>query len=402
MIILDSNILKGTSLRGPEAELIRAIRATRAERVAAPWIVMEELAAQQALAYEKKHDDAVAAIDALSKATPWGQVKAPPKADSEYVRAHWRKRYAAIVDTLPTSPDAYEQAMFREANLLAPCKTVNSGKHKTGSRDAAIWLTAVQFARQNPTEVVYFVSNNTEDFGDGSSFPAPMDEDLRGIEDRFVLFTSLGDVLMKFATEVDADEAELRAFLKDDFLNHRVIERAAMAQRNFTATIETAPGVYEDALCSRWWRRGLRVRFDAVDSISAYEIAGHRWYTATTRWLISGIVHSGADLYWGHCVWETRVLLSPTASSKGLTVTVPRRLVPPAAEDMANVAPYPYDFGSWGFTDEDIPGPRRRPLGLPPTRAELPYSGALMRQATRQLAERYRAEHTDDMLPMDD
>ncbi|MFJ2883420.1 PIN domain-containing protein [Streptomyces sp. NPDC087272] len=175
MIILDANILKSASLRGPAADVLRAIRAADGERVAAPWIVMEEIAAQQALAYQRKHDTAVEAVDILRAATPWSDVPNPRKWDAEHVRKHWRERYASLAETIETSPAAYQEAMFRETNLIAPCKTVNSGKHKTGARDAAIWLTAVEYARSNPAEIVYFVSNNTEDFGDGSSFPEPMD-----------------------------------------------------------------------------------------------------------------------------------------------------------------------------------------------------------------------------------
>ncbi|MGW2183080.1 hypothetical protein ACWCXX_34485 [Streptomyces sp. NPDC001732] len=55
MIILDTNILKSTSLRGPAADVLRAIRAADGERVAVPWIVMEEIAAQEALTYQRKH-----------------------------------------------------------------------------------------------------------------------------------------------------------------------------------------------------------------------------------------------------------------------------------------------------------------------------------------------------------
>ncbi|WP_328375264.1 MULTISPECIES: PIN domain-containing protein [unclassified Streptomyces] len=405
MIILDSNILKGTSLRGPEAELIRAIRVTRAERVAAPWIVLEELAAQQALIYQKKYDAALVAMEALRKATPWAAVQAPKKAVSEHVRAHWRKQYAAIVDTLPTSPDTYEQAMFREANLLAPCKTVNSGKNKTGSRDAAIWLTAVEYARRNPTEIVYFVSNNTEDFGDGSSFESPMDDDLEGIEDRFVLFTSLSDVLTKFATQTKADEEELTGLLQTHLNNHRAVQRAAMRQRGFTATIESPPSVFEDVPCRRWERQ-LRIKFVSVEEIRAYEISGHRWYTATARWLVSGVLSTSTSFHWGHCSWETRVLISPTAPSKGLTVTVPRKLLPPTAEDLFHIAPYPFLPGILESTLSSEEQYFRRALGTGPLEEDgyrRPYPGDILRQETiRKVSERYRAEQTDDMLPMDE
>lgn len=213
MIILDTNILKGTSLRGPAAEVLRAIRAAGGERVAAPWIVMEEIAAQQAILYREKHDAAMAAVNDLRKATPWGDVSHPKRWRAERVREHWRDRYAALAEVIETSPAAYQEAMFREANLIASCKTVNSGKHKTGSRDAAIWLTAVEYAREHEDETVYFVSNNTDDFGDGTSFPEPLDKDIAGMEHRFFLFTSLDGVLTKFATEVEANLEEVRELL---------------------------------------------------------------------------------------------------------------------------------------------------------------------------------------------
>lgn len=56
---------------------------------------------------------------------------------------------------------------------------------------------------------------NTRDFGDGTSFPFPMNEDLEGIEDRFVLLTSLSEVVQQFAeaTEVD-DEAVSSALMQ--------------------------------------------------------------------------------------------------------------------------------------------------------------------------------------------
>ncbi|MFI9248165.1 hypothetical protein ACIGXF_37675 [Streptomyces sp. NPDC053086] len=56
-----------------------------------------------------------------------------------------------------------------------------------GARDAAIWLTAIEYAREHPDEKVYFVSKNTKDFGDGTAYPYPMNEDVAGFGERFVL-----------------------------------------------------------------------------------------------------------------------------------------------------------------------------------------------------------------------
>ncbi|MFI9247979.1 PIN domain-containing protein [Streptomyces sp. NPDC053086] len=182
MIILDANIIKGTSLRSSVADMLRAIRAAGVERVGTPWIAVEEVAAQQVLAYQAKHDAARAAVDELHKATPWDHVAHPKRWQDEHVREHWRERYASITEVLETSPAVYQQALYRETNLIEPCKTVNSGKHKTGARDAAIWLTAVEYARDHPEETVYFVSNDTDHSSDGK-LPEPMQRDIAGMED---------------------------------------------------------------------------------------------------------------------------------------------------------------------------------------------------------------------------
>ncbi|WP_024756058.1 PIN domain-containing protein [Streptomyces exfoliatus] len=343
MIILDANILKGTSLRGPAADVLRAIRAAGGERVAAPWIAMEEVAAQQALAYTKKHDAAMDAVNELRKATPWSDVPHPKRWPADRVRRHWRERYASLAETIETSPAAYQMAMFREANLIAPCKTVNSGRHKVGARDAAIWLTAIEYARANPTETVYFVSNNTEDFGDGMSFPEPMDRDLAGLEGRFFLFTSLDGVLGKFATELEASAADVEALLDTEESRLTVTQAAwATSQRYTVLHGSKLLGESDEprtvTLRRRWGPTA--VALDKVLEVSAREVAGHKWYTASVRWLLAE-----DESPWGYTgervayAWETRVLLSPTASDKGLTVLDSKRPSPVSREDIPNVPP---------------------------------------------------------------
>ncbi|MFF7928975.1 PIN domain-containing protein [Streptomyces mirabilis] len=344
MIILDSNILKGISLRGPEAELLRALRASGVERVAAPWIVLEELAAQEALRYAEKHAAALDAMNTLRKATPWESVRIPRKADPERVRRHWRSRYAELAETLPTSQSAYQQALFREANLLAPCKTVNSGKHKTGARDAAIWLTAVEYTREHPEETVYFVSNNTADFGDGGSFKHPLDEDLEDVQDRFILFTSLDGVVTRFATQVAAPEKEVREALAADS-SHAVIAPAAMRQHRWVRG-STASVVERSSrrLMNRHFARWLgapAVCLSSVTDIRAHEIAGHMWCTATARWLLAGhdVLGSSRDNPLLYCAWETRVLLSTTAPENGVTVLGGGPFTAIAPEDIDHLPP---------------------------------------------------------------
>ncbi|MFB6680188.1 hypothetical protein ACFCWG_48970 [Streptomyces sp. NPDC056390] len=72
MIILDTNTLWGLSPEDSSADLLRAIRAAVGEKVAVPWVVMEELAAQQAIKYQEQHQRAAAAVEALREVTPGG------------------------------------------------------------------------------------------------------------------------------------------------------------------------------------------------------------------------------------------------------------------------------------------------------------------------------------------
>ncbi|MFF6888615.1 PIN domain-containing protein [Streptomyces sp. NPDC012421] len=343
MIILDTNILVGTSLRGLEADVLRAIKAAGGERVAVPWIVLEEIAAQQALAYARKHDAAVEAMETLRKATPWVDVPHPRKWPAEHVRKHWRTRYTELAEVIETSPTAYQDAMFREANLIAPCKAVNSGKNKTGSRDAAIWLTAVEYARKNRQETVYFVSNNTEDFGDGTSFPEPMDKDIAGMEDRFFVFTSLDGVLTKFATELTASTRDIQALLDTDEAHSTILNSVKMASRRYRMFHGTRVGDSEELRVggfARWAPEA--VALDKVQQVSGREIDGHKWFTASVRWLLTerSRQREGETVAYA---WETRILLSPTAD-KGLTVLDSKRPGPISPEDVTNLPELPESF----------------------------------------------------------
>ncbi|WP_441251755.1 PIN domain-containing protein [Kitasatospora sp. McL0602] len=350
LIILDSNILKGVSLRGPDAELLRVLTKSKVERVAAPWIVLEELAAQQFLLHDAKFKAAAASMEALRKATPWAPVPAPVPTAPEKVREYWRYQYSALAETIETSTDTHKQAMFREANLIAPCKTVNSGKHKTGSRDALIWLTAIEYAKANPTEHVYFVSNNTEDFGDGTNWPAQLAEDIKDLGGRFTLYTSLDGVLARFARKTDITDKQIRAMLSTP-------ERLAnIARRGRIASLQSR--ISDELLADKpGSERGLRhgVQFSAilarVEDPRAYEIDGHTWYTATARWLLvdeelsntetdsagqtslSLFELQGRD---GAYSWETRVLVSSADQDGDLTVlkSSPYRLIAPEDEQL--------------------------------------------------------------------
>ncbi|MFE5373659.1 PIN domain-containing protein [Streptomyces mirabilis] len=321
---MDSSTLRGVGLNSGTADLLRIIRAAGVERVGVPWVVSEELAAQQAVKYQAKHEKAVEALEALNACTPWKPATTLPIADVEVVRAHSRRQLEQIAELIPTSERALIEATFREANVLPPCKVVKD--IKTGGRDAAIWLTAIEFAKSNPEETVYFVSSNTTDFGDGSSYREPMARDLAGIEDRFVHLTSLDGVADRFAQRDDVSDAD-------------VLERLTKPPQRATVRVIRdardqfpAKGPGEDFApfgCSTlaWWNDETPVadtaagwieiatsRLLSVADVSGYRIGDHRWCMATVRWLFGGWVQlAGAGVPQSAAamsLWKTRLLFT--------------------------------------------------------------------------------------------
>lgn len=345
LIILDANIIKGTSLRSSVADVLRAIRAAGVERVATPWIAVEEVAAQQVLAYQAKHDAATKAVDELRKATPWDHVASPRRWPDEHVREHWRERYASITEVMETSPTAYQQALYREANLIEPCKTVNSGRYKTGARDAAIWLTAVEYAREHPEENVYFVSNDADHSSNGK-FPEPMQRDIAGMEDRFFLFTSLDGVVNKFATEVEASAEDVLELLDTEETRAAVLDAARASTKRYRM-IRGVRLIQDGDSCglrqigmSRW--APTAVALDKVLEVSGREVGGHHWFTVWVRWLLRENKPVRGDEGQRAYAWETRVLLS-TAADQAVTVLDSRRPGPITEEDIPGLPELPLE-----------------------------------------------------------
>ncbi|MFH8577136.1 PIN domain-containing protein [Streptomyces zaomyceticus] len=344
MIILDANIIKGVSLRGPVADILRAIRAAEVERVGTPWIALEEIAAQEALSYQKKHKAAMDAIETLRKASPWTHVSHVPKAPPGHVRRHWREQYSSVTEVLDTSHGAYQQALFRETNQIAPCKTVNSGKHKTGARDAAIWLTAVEYAQAHEDETVYFVSKDSDMSEDGKLLPE-MQGDIAGMEDRFHLFTSLDDVVTQFATKVEATADDVRELLDTEESRATVLAATRNVGRRFrmvsgTPMPSATNGNSRHFLGGTGHWSPTAAALDKVLEVSGHQVGGHHYFTAWARWLLRDDRIIRGEAFERGYAWETRVLLS-TAADQAMTVLDSRRPGPISMEDVPNVPPLP-------------------------------------------------------------
>ncbi|MFC4504082.1 MULTISPECIES: PIN domain-containing protein [Streptomyces] len=323
MIILDTNILWGLTPEDGSTDLLRAIRAVGGERVAVPWMVMEELAAQQALKYQEQHARAAEAVKALREATPWGLDVPLGPCEPEEVRKHWRRQWDTVVEVIPTSSQAFQEAAFREANQLRPCRMVKG--LKIGSRDAAIWLTAVEYAQAHPEERVYFVSGNNKDFGDGAAYPAPMDKDVAGMTDRFRLLPSMADVVAEFAIETTTDEAAVRALLEQPSTGSQLVDAATRhgwlpMDGSFECTISGGPGSDPLIVAADGWLSGGRVSVSEIQSMRSYRFGQQEWCAAVVTWRLTGVILLDGATTWAGCSLTASVLLALNGSEPRLTI----------------------------------------------------------------------------------
>ncbi|MEV6400811.1 PIN domain-containing protein [Streptomyces sp. NPDC051907] len=306
MIILDTCVIRGMRLDGSEVEVLRAIVATGTERVGAPSMAVEELAAQKALEYVEAHRAAARALRQLANKSHRTEPKLE-EPDPEGVREMWRKKYS-FLDVLPTSGEAAMEGLYREANVLPPATTKGEGdkRVKVGARDVAIWLTAVEYAREHPDETVYFVSNNHRDFTKGDAYPPPMDADVADLGDRFVHLTNLDELLETVAPRVPVSEADALGLLT--FHTEYVALTAQSVWSRGTAPIHVRTREGEAITAQTWaFPAEVRVQLTDVSDVEAYQLGAKSWIVATARWQLVGLA-IGTTLVQAACTWETRIL----------------------------------------------------------------------------------------------
>jgi PIN domain len=211
LIIFDTNTLYGLHRNSPKFDLLRALKHSGSHSAGIPWMVREELVAQQVLEYTAAYDSAEAAVRGLDRKAPWrsGSVLLPSRGIDQ-AKDYWRSQYAEVLSTLETSGESAKEALAREAYCQKPAKT--DAKAKGGARDVAIWLSVIDYLKENPTETVYFVSNNVRDFSDGE-YPDPMLDDVGDMRDRLVLLTSFEEVISRFTQDVAVDPEKARNVL---------------------------------------------------------------------------------------------------------------------------------------------------------------------------------------------
>ncbi|MFG3180284.1 PIN domain-containing protein [[Kitasatospora] papulosa] len=320
MIIFDTNAVNLLPPEGPRADIIRKLRQSKHHRVAVPWMVLEEMAAHQAKLYPEKYRAVMNTLEKLRTLLPWDLESSLEPLDLERFLDHWRGVYGEIFEVIETSGEVARKALAREAMALPPAK--RSKDHSEGARDVAIWFSILEFLKENPEENICFVTNNTSDFGDGSTFPYPMNEDLRGLEGRLTRLTDFDQVVSRFTKEVAVEDAEATAseLLKSLAVRSLVAQTALETLSSPTGFTGLGP---TDALAA-WheWLATPEVDLLSVTDVTGHEIEGDVWYTASAKWLLYGLVADGPDpdAQYVACVWEMKVLLSAHDGHKAPTL----------------------------------------------------------------------------------
>ncbi|MFZ3595058.1 PIN domain-containing protein [Streptomyces sp. BH104] len=335
LIILDTGILRGTSLESAPMEMLSTLRKSGTETVAITSVTLEELVAQRAISYEEKYLRAYEAVDALHGVTPWAFELELPPLDLDAFRTSWRKFYRELFVVLPTSGAVLQEAMFREANLIAPCKE-HKGQ-KIGSRDAAIWLAAAEFARENPSEQVYFVSGNTKDFGTATERDDVLDDDVYDLGSRFVHRTNLDDVFADFTRPAEVPDEEY----------HRVLSSPVqLVDENANALEDLLPWGMPVRDLADWSARGVfgfedsymppTAYFLDYTDASAHQLGTDVWCTATVRYLLCAMYADGTTVA-GVNVWTARMAASLSEKDQQATVLRNMHVTHPGPDDMQAV-----------------------------------------------------------------
>lgn len=338
MIIFDASPLFGLSPDDPKCDLLRALKQSGQQQVSIPWMVLEELVAQRVLKHAEAHRAAESATQHLNKVAPWLRERGPQPFNRSAASDHWRKAYGRLFEIIETSGEVARQALVREANCERPAKGPDA-KDKGGARDAAIWLSVVEYLKSNPDEKVYFVTGNTRDFGDGSEFPGAMAADVKDLEDRLTLLTSFDSVVSAFSTPIDIDEEHIERNLASLLTSEAALTLLAGAVKDELGA-QTGPwggnaiNVFLSGLAPadtyppvHWttWAGEPRVVLRRVQDAAGHKIGEDAWYTAIVDWILVGpasvpnasstplTAHLASVPTWIACQWRTKLLFSTRA-----------------------------------------------------------------------------------------
>ncbi|MEV0192351.1 PIN domain-containing protein [Kitasatospora purpeofusca] len=311
MIIFDTNAINRINPRSPRADIVRALRASGQHRVGIPGTVLEELTAHKAKDYIAQCETAMSALNTLRRMMPWKPAAnfEGPQLELEECQEHWRKVYSELFEVVPTSGEAALKALSREALALPPAK--QGEKRAEGARDAAIWFTILDFLREYPDEDVHFVTDNTTDFGNGTIYRFPMDEDLGDCAGRLKRLTDFDAVVTAFTAPADGDSAaaDAKRYLGSETVAATIGELALASHRGVVGL----PGITTTGAPVAWiaWIGPPRTTLLSADKVAGHRIGDEVWYTAETTWLLYGVAAAvGQGVEGVSCAWTVKLLFS--------------------------------------------------------------------------------------------
>jgi hypothetical protein len=353
ILIFDTNAVRMLNPKGSDADVLRIVKTSGTAKVAVPEMVLHEMIAQQLIEYREAFQKAETAVrrvrgrhpDMIPAFSDMGHGRGVNLAD---LRRRWEQKYRAIFDIIPTTGDMALAALIREANGEKPAKMVErqGEKKKEGARDVAIWLSVVDYVKGNPHEQVYFVSNNTKDFGDGAEWQAPMDDDIRGMEDRLHILKDMDAVISALTEKVQAGalSSEASAALKalPQAIGDMAIKYVRGVQLRASLLSEFDRGGHFKRTTFRRWVASPDAELLAVSNVTGHKIADSVWFVADVEWLLWGVAQCfvpSAGIAPVACIWETKVLMTTSGDERPTIVSdrpVVKRLDP---EDRDRWAP---------------------------------------------------------------
>jgi hypothetical protein len=188
---------------------------------------------------------------------------------------------------------------------------------------------------------VFFVCDNTSDFGDGNSYPEPMADDLQGVGSRLILLTSFDQFVSRFTQPITAIDTEhvrnLLANLLTQIPNPIGVAAANLHFRQpykqewYTSTAIGVGATDYEYRPFRWqaWLAPPAATVRHIDEVSGHKIGGEEWYTATVDWILAGYATPGLQteipaspdfaLTLIACQWRTKILFS-TRGEESLSI----------------------------------------------------------------------------------
>src|SRR5690606_13362219 len=181
----------------------------------------------------------------------------------------------------------------------------------------------------------WFVTNNSSDFGDGTAYRYPMNEDVRGLEDRLTLLKDFDQVVSHFPKEVSGADAVAAAaeLLKSVSVRDQVAQ-TAMDLSSLTGFV----GLGDGETTEEWyaWLAQPEVELLSVTDVTGHEIESDVWYTANAQWLLYGPAVDEGEAPVGYiaCVWSRKVLFS-ALDGEAPTLLTMEEPSPPDTGDVA-------------------------------------------------------------------